>query len=215
MSNRAAPITLAGTHLGETRHVCAFFDGHEEEYGVLLPFMKDGLDGGDKAVHVLNPGEHGDHLHRLAGAGIDTAAAAARGQLELRTSTDTYLRDGCFDVERMLALFEGIASADGKGGFARSRIVCRMHWAVEGRVPIEDVIEFEARVNGIWCRHDDTVICTYPLARLGADVLVDILRTHPLVIVGGILQRNPFFVPPERFLPEFRERRAKRRTHHP
>jgi hypothetical protein len=35
---------------------------------------------------------------------------------------------------------------------------------------------------------------------------MDILRTHPMVIVGGLLQSNPFFVPPDRFLAELRER---------
>jgi hypothetical protein len=31
-----------------------------------------------------------------------------------------------------------------------------------------------------------------------------------MIIIGGILQRNPFFVPPEEFLRELRERRAMR-----
>ena len=35
---------------------------------------------------------------------------------------------------------------------------------------------------------------------------MDILRTHPMVIIGGILQENPFFVPPDEFLRELRER---------
>ena len=35
---------------------------------------------------------------------------------------------------------------------------------------------------------------------------MDILRTHPMVILGGVLQRNPFFVPPAEFLAELRER---------
>jgi hypothetical protein len=37
---------------------------------------------------------------------------------------------------------------------------------------------------------------------------MDILRTHPMVILGGVLQRNPFFVPPAEFLVELRERGA-------
>jgi hypothetical protein len=32
--------------------------------------------------------------------------------------------------------------------------------------------------------------------------------SHPLVILGGGLQVNPFFVPPDKFLCELRERRA-------
>lgn len=35
---------------------------------------------------------------------------------------------------------------------------------------------------------------------------MDIFRTHPMVIVGGVLQRNPFFVPPDAFLRELNER---------
>ena len=38
---------------------------------------------------------------------------------------------------------------------------------------------------------------------------MDILRTHPMVIIGGILQQNPFFVPPDEFLRELREREGK------
>ena len=39
---------------------------------------------------------------------------------------------------------------------------------------------------------------------------MDILRTHPMVIIGGILQENAFFVPPDEFLEELRERKARR-----
>jgi hypothetical protein len=31
-----------------------------------------------------------------------------------------------------------------------------------------------------------------------------------MIIIGGLLQRNPFFVPPEEFLREVRQRRAMR-----
>lgn len=54
------------------------------------------------------------------------------------------------------------------------------------------------------------MICTYHLGKFGGDTVVDIMRTHPMVIIGGILQRNPFFVPPEEFLSELRKRRAMR-----
>jgi hypothetical protein len=30
-----------------------------------------------------------------------------------------------------------------------------------------------------------------------------------MIIIGGILQQNPFFVPPEEFLPELRRRQAR------
>lgn len=203
------PISLAGSQLDSVRHVCALFNSDEEEYRVLLPFIKDGFDCGDKAVHVVNPEQQGDHLQRLSAAGIDTAAAEKNGQFEVRVNTDTYLRDGSFDQDRMLAVFEELAHSNVERGFAMSRIVCRMDWAADGRTHVENLIEFESRVNDVWSRHDDAVICTYHLGQFSGETVIDIIRTHPMVIIGGILHQNPFFVPPKQFLPEFRERRAR------
>lgn len=210
MKTRAAPIPFAGSQLGETRHVCAFFNSDDEAYRVLLPFIKDGFACGDKAVHVVNPDQQGGHLRRLAAEGIDTAAAQQSGQLELRTNIETYLRDGLFDPDRMLEAFERLASGNAKGGFPISRIVCQMDWAAQGRSYVDNLVEFESRVNDVWRRHNDAVICVYDLAKFGGDTVIDIMRTHPMVLIGGALQRNPFFLPPEEFLRERRLRQASR-----
>jgi hypothetical protein len=212
MKKLTAPIPFAGSELDETRHVCAFFNNDDEEYRVLLPFIKDGLRCGHKAIHVVNPDKRQDHLRRLAAAEIDTAAVQQNGQLELRINTEVYLPDGRFDQDRMLAVFEQLASGNAPGGFPLSRICCRMDWVRDDQSFVDDVIEFEARVNDVWRRHEDAVICTYHLGQFGGEAVVDIMRTHPMVIIGGILQQNPFFVPPEEFLHEFRQRRADRGT---
>ena len=36
---------------------------------------------------------------------------------------------------------------------------------------------------------------------------MDIMRTHPQVIIGGMVQENPFYVPPDEFLVELAGRR--------
>src|ERR1700680_3508097 len=210
MKKTVAPISLAGSQLGDVRHVCAFFNSDDEEYRTLLPLITDGFECGDKAVHVINPGQHHNHLQRLAAAGIDAEADQHSGQFELRTSTETYLRDGHFDQDRILEVFEQLASGNATGGFPLSRIVCHMEWAAEGRSHVDDLIEFESRVNDVWRRHDDVVICTYDLAKFGGDTVIDIMRTHPMIIIGGILQHNPFFVSPNGFLRALRERRSRR-----
>lgn len=209
MKDPAAPIPFAGSVLGGTRHICAFFHSDEEEYRVLLPFIKDGFECGDKAVHIVNPDQRDDHLRRLAAAGIDPAAAQRTGQLDLLTNNEAYLRDGHFDQDRMIKAFEEIACGNVQREFSVNRIICRMDWAADGS-RVDDVVEFESRVNDVWARSHDAVICTYHLAKFGGDTVIDILRTHPMVIIGGILQQNPFFVRPVDFLRERRQRRAVR-----
>lgn len=210
LRNAASPIPFAGSELAETRHVCAFFNSEDEGYRVLLPFIKDGFDRGDKAIHVVNPEQRDDHLQRLSRFGLDPVEALRSGQFELRSNTDAYLQDGRFDQDRMLATFEALASGKSEGEYPISRIVCNMDWAATHLPQMTDLIEFESRVNDVWSRHDDAVICVYDLNKISADVVIDVARTHPMIIIGGILQRNPFYVPPQEFLRELRERRAGR-----
>jgi MEDS: MEthanogen/methylotroph, DcmR Sensory domain len=214
MGRTVAPISFGGSDLGEVRHICAFFNGDEEKYRVLLPFIKDGFACGDRAVHVVSPHQWEDHLGHLAGAGIDATAARQSGQLELRTNVEAYLRDGHFDQERMLESFEQMAS-EPRRGFRIDRIVCHMEWAADSPSHLNDLVEFESRVNHVWQRHDDAVICVYDLQRFGGDTVVDMIRTHPLILIGGIVQHNPFFVPPEEFLKERRERQLSRSAPRP
>jgi hypothetical protein len=209
MRTAAPPISFAGSQLNQVRHVCAFFNSDDEKYRVLLPFIKDGFEHGDKAIHVVSPHQRCDHLRRLAAVGIDPAVARQSGQLDLRINTEAYLQDGRFDQDRMLEVFEHLASGTVREGFRLSRIVCHMEWAADDRAHVDNLVEFESRVNDLWSRYNDAVVCVYDLAKFGGDTVVDIIRTHPMIIIGGILQQNPFFVPPGQFLRELRDRRAR------
>jgi hypothetical protein len=205
------PIRLGGSVLGPQFHICAFFHSHEEEYRVLLPFIQEGFARGEKAVHTVDPERRDDHLLRLASAGIDVTAIRQRGQFELRTWTDTHLCNGRFDQEKTLALFQEVVRDAKQQGFPLIRFVTHMEWALENRPGVDDLLEYEARANYIWLRQDgpvNPVICTYDLTKFGGDLVVDVMRTHPMIIIGGILQRNSFFVPPDEFLKELRERRG-------
>jgi hypothetical protein len=40
------PVRFAGSELGAHRHICGFFRNSEEEYHLLLPFIKEGMERG-------------------------------------------------------------------------------------------------------------------------------------------------------------------------
>ncbi len=101
-------IGLGSAVLGDKRHICAFFNSHDDHYRVLLPFIKEGFARGEKAVHIIDPQRRDDHIRRLADAGIDAAAAQHGGQLDLREWADAHLREGFFDQDRTLRLIDDI-----------------------------------------------------------------------------------------------------------
>src|SRR5437763_16880508 len=105
------PISFAGGILDRYRHVCAFFDSLDEELRVLGPFVREGLDRGEKAFHIVDPAVPDAYRAHLARAGIGVQPAEARGQFQIATWDEAYLRDGHFDQNRMLALIEEVLQA--------------------------------------------------------------------------------------------------------
>jgi hypothetical protein len=93
MTTTAEPVRLAGSVLSRSCHVCAFFHSKEEEYRVLMPFIKDGFDKGDRAFHIVDPRHRPDHLKRLEQEGIDMSDAESKGQLEVRRWQEAYIKD--------------------------------------------------------------------------------------------------------------------------
>jgi hypothetical protein len=150
-------VRLAGTALGRSRHVCAFFHTKDEEYKVLLPFIKEGFEQGDKAFHIVQDGHRPEHRRRLEEAGIDVEGAEKKGQLEVRCWEDAYLQDGHFDQNRMLALVEDVLHAGKAQGFPLTRLVANMEWALEDRPGVADIVEYETRVNYVLPKYDDAV----------------------------------------------------------
>jgi hypothetical protein len=152
------PIRFAGSELHAQRHVCAFFHNPDEEYAVLLPFIKDGFDRGEKAFHIVDPELRAQHRARLVSAGIDVETAEQSGQFELRNWADAYLRDGHFDQDRMLALIEEVLDGGKQQGFPLTRLVAHMEWALEDRPGVDDLVEYETRLNYVLPRYRDPCI---------------------------------------------------------
>lgn len=198
------PIRLAGRTLHDSRHVCAFFRSREEQNQVLMPFFREGFERGEKLFQIVDPRHHEDHLAACRASGIDVDAGAETGQYVLAHWEDAYLKDGYFDGDRMIGVLEELL-AD-RSTYKRTRLMGNMEWALETAPGVTDIIEYETKLNLISPKYPDPIVCVYDLNKHSGSVVMDVLRTHPMVIVGGVLQENPLYVPPEQFLEELQGR---------
>lgn len=155
-------VKLARSTLDCSCHACAFFHSRHEEYQVLVPFLKDGLEAGDKAFHIVDKTYRAERVSRLEANGVDTTAAEQAGQLEVRTWESAYLRDGRFDQQAMLALIEEVLNAGKQQGFGLTRLWANMEWALEelpGVRGIRDAAELHSaeirRRRGLHLRPDE------------------------------------------------------------
>jgi hypothetical protein len=210
METLAYSPQVTGKASGPHRHICAFFNSIDEQHRVLRSFISDGFADGDKAYHYVDPMRWEEHLGWLADAGIDVSEAMGAGQLEVQRWQDSTLRGGHFDLETWLGTFEEVLQSGPAAGYGQTRFFGHMEWALVGLPGTEDLMEYETRVNYVIPKYEDTVICTYDLTKFGASVVLDAMRTHPSVIIGGLLQENPFYVSPDQLLSEIRERQARK-----
>ncbi len=211
MSTNDSSMRCADGSLGGHRHVCAFFNDLDEEHRGLRSFFKDGFDRGEKAAHIVEVDKRADYLRRLAAADINVREMMDAGQLEVLPWTDMYVRDHRFDQDAMLASVEELIQSGATAGYPRTRLVGHhMDWLFLDQPAVNNLLQYEARLNDVLSKYNAPVICNYDLSKISASVAMDIMRTHPLVIVGGLLRENPFFVPPDEFLLEIRERRLPR-----
>ena len=194
--------------LGENRHICAFFNGMDEHYRILNSFIKEGFEQGDRAFHLVDPERREEHLRRLADTGIDVEEAIESGQLEVHPWQDGPLHGARFDQDEWLEGFEHVLRSGPAAGYTQTRFLAQMEWALVDLPGVDDLIEFETRVNYVVPKYDDAVICAYDMSRFDASTVIYALRTHPVVIIGGLVQENPFYVDPDQLLVELRERRS-------
>jgi hypothetical protein len=197
------PVSFAGAILDRYRHVCAFVDSREEMHRIFDPFVTEGLEHGEKALHFVDPAQRADYVRHFEQLGIDMPTLVEQGRFELLTWNEAYLRGGHFDLNAMLSLVDELL---GGSQSPRIRLVGDMGWATADLPGVGGLIEYEARLNYALPNYEHVVICVYNTAEVGSDVVIDVLRTHPMALVGGLIQVNPFFVPPAEFLDELRQR---------
>ena len=201
-------VRLFGENLDEGMHICTFFRTSAEKYRVLMPFIREGMEQGDRAFHIVDPSFRSDHTRRIAETGIDTARAEVEGQLEIIGWDEAYLRGGSFNPSEMLSLLPVLLNRGRTRGFPITRFIADVAWVLNNPGAVDRLLEYECRVNLALPKAGDIVICSYDLDQVDAAMVIAAMRTHPIVLIGGIVQRNPFYVPPEELLKELNQRES-------
>ncbi|MBW4888363.1 MEDS domain-containing protein [Mucilaginibacter sp. HMF5004] len=193
-------LTVCGETHSTPMHICGFFDGEDERYDVILPYLKEGLENNDEILNILESTSYNDHCHRLQNAGIEVDSKLESGQLKVLSADDTYLQGGYFAADKMYKKLEDALISNEDAGYDSFRACGDMAWALKNVAGTDELIEYEAKLNQLVPQHVCSLICMYDINRFSARVLVDVLATHPYVILNGKIHKNPYYIEPIAFL---------------
>jgi hypothetical protein len=191
---RPVATGLPGVFMNVGDHICAFYRGDGERDDVLLPYIKVGLESGDRCVCVVDRTDP-DQVRAAVGA-------EGRDEVTLLRSEESYLLGGRFSPNDMLSFWEEAARyAFDEEGFEFLRAAGEMTWALRDLPGVELLVSYEAQLNRFLPKYPQTILCLYDLERFtDGQVLIDILRTHPSVLMSGMVVDNPWYVEPDEFL---------------
>ena len=195
------PVTVCGRDLSRAAHICAFFESTDQEYDCTMPYFAEGLEQGEQVLTIRDAEKVTEHAlalrSRLPG---DLDARIRSGQMQVVASEETYLKDGCFEAERMYNMLEAALVQAQAGPFRRMRTCGDMTWVLRNMPGTDELMEYESRVNQLTAEHDCTLMCVYDINQFSGRAVMDILSTHPMVVMGDRIYENPYYIEPRDFL---------------
>ncbi|WP_306056345.1 MEDS domain-containing protein [Natronococcus wangiae] len=181
-------------------HLASIYESQEEQFETVVPFIKEGLERGERCLYVADDNTTEKILDAFREGGIDVETARESRDLSIVTKSDTYLRTGEFDQEAMLEFWqEMLAEARDEEGYEGVRAAAEMTWALNEEKDLDRLVQYEAMLNTIYSGDDYVVLCQYNRERFPAEVISDVIRTHPLVVYDGRVCQNFYYHPPDKF----------------
>ncbi len=196
------PVTVCGQRISRSSHICAFFDSEAQELGCVAPYFAEGLDNGELVFTIRERARCAPYVERLEhDLQRDLEPYRASGQFRQLSAEESYLGQTTpgFEPLSMCEAIEEILRQSEQDRYPRVRTCGDMNWATQ-LSDIDTLMEYEARVNLLTEGHDCTFMCVYDLNRFSGRTVMDILSTHPLVVMGGRIYENPYFVHPQDFI---------------
>lgn len=191
-------LGISGLEVRIGDHICAFYRGAERD-DMLVSFLAAGLRTGDKCICVLDAARPESLVAQLDDPRVQERLE--RRQLEFVDFAEAHRASGRFVPERMVEFWEhNVQSALGGGGYRFFRAAGEMTWALRDMPGLDQLATFESEVNRLMPRYPQVYLCVYDIERFSGEQVLDVLKTHPKVVLGAMVFDNPYYVEPDEFL---------------
>ena len=117
-------------------------------------------------------------------------------RFDVRPASEVYLQSGMFSVEHMTSVLSDNVEEVVAEGSGLLRATGEMPWPGVLFQPhgADDFFVYEAALNDVVDQKPAVFMCMYDLERFGLDMLVAVLKTHPVVLLDQtVLDNLPHF----------------------
>ena len=189
-------------------HICGLYETEEERDEIVMGFLHEGDLNNDLQMYCPVERSQEDFVadYKLrfpeCSRHIDNPEV-----FSISSAKDLYYPDGTFSPKSMDIGLTEFYKESQKNGKRNIRASAEMVWALQAIPGIEHLMAYESRLNYFIPEKPWISICLYNITKFSGKIIMNVLRTHPYTISGGVITQNPFYQDPDEWLslnaPEF------------
>lgn len=179
-------------------HVCFIYDSPDQRLDALGRIMAGVLRGGGSTTYFAWDSDIDVIRTHLMQRGVPPHLLEAP-RFDVKAAGEVYTPDGRFDRRRMLDRLAAFYDRAAEGVEGTVFFTGEMEWAQQGDLPgREQLVAYEQAVNTVIRSHPFSAICQYDARAFDGDLLFEIVKAHPLMLVRNQILPNPYYEePPE------------------
>jgi hypothetical protein len=183
-------------------HICQLYNRVEEIRSVTSRLLFLGLGANERCLFAGTPACVRDIEEELEKLGADVQAAKDAGQLIMKTDRDEFLINKRFDPYHLLSTHNTFIAQAHRDQWRGVRISIDMTWLTRDVATPEQILKYEAASDAVFTFQNAPIIALmhYDYSKLPGALVVELLKLHPIAVVGKFIKRNPYYLNSEQYL---------------
>jgi hypothetical protein len=165
--------------------------------------MRVGLTLSEKCLFAAAPAQVNELREELQKLEIDVDKTIEAGQLVLYEERELFLANGKrFDPYYLLSSHQTFIAQALREGWQAVRISIDMTWLSKDIATPEQILKYEAASDAVFTFQNAPIIALihYDHSKLIPSLVVEILKLHPISVVGKYIKRNPYYLNSEQYM---------------
>jgi len=190
------------TRIPPGSHICQLYNKVDEIKNVTARLIQVGLNSSERCLFAGAPTSANDLEDALEKLGVDVAAVIESRQLIIQTEREPFLNNKRFDPYHLLTTHNTFIAQAHRDNWQGVRISIDMTWLTRDVATPEQILKYEAASDAVFTFQNAPIIALmhYDYSKLHGALVVELLKLHPIAVVGKHIKRNPYYLNSEQYL---------------
>jgi hypothetical protein len=173
-------------------HMCLIFSDHEAARRDIGTFLAQAVANKGYAQYFASCTRADEVIASVIRCGCKPEQVAAA--IEVSPADAVYTPGGVFDKDVMKERLAATYQKHRQNCAGPVHYTGEMEWALRhDEATKKQLVVYEREVNAVCKTHGFSAVCQYDASKFDAEMLIEVMKAHPFLLVDGMVLRSPYF----------------------